>query len=513
MSQTIRNSSAKVSGALACVLAIVCASAWIRVPGFVRGGFASYDVGGILYNAMLIRTGQLPYVASVELKPPGSFYLAAILAGPEGRDIASLQIAANAWALCSLSALAFVAWRAFGPWAAVLASGLYALHDAHFDTMDANYVTWAQLPLTLALACGIEAVRAKRSCSRYGWLFGAGACVGLATLAKQPSALAFLPLALVGIRAKASVRDVLCQAGLVFAGGLTAQLPVMFHYAAAGQLSTLLSSYPIGEWNVRYVERHVEGPVTTLLFEGVLASVHFLALPLALAGFAVAAPKRGCSRELLPLLAGWSAVMWISASLGLRFYKGYFVPLLSPLCVLAVAPWGVLGRQHDVRTTLHALALVPMLMLGVRQGNQLANARARRSAPSDLASRRIADHIARQTSAHDRIWVWGWHLWGVYAQSGRLSGTRVYKALGILTPPNDDTWRRPASPQTFVSGPWGQQVVEELVASETAYIVLGSTVPHHDFTGLRELLARDYVKDESIRVGKVELWRRTGRAR
>ena len=32
-------------------------SAWLRAPGFMQGGFASHDVGGILYNAMVIEHG------------------------------------------------------------------------------------------------------------------------------------------------------------------------------------------------------------------------------------------------------------------------------------------------------------------------------------------------------------------------------------------------------------------------------------------------------------------------
>src|SRR5690606_30747634 len=96
---------------IVALLAIVAASAWLRAPGFQQGGFASHDVAGILYNAMVLERGGLPYVDTLELKAPGSFYLAQWFAGPEGRDIARFQIAANLWALASLLCVAGLGWR------------------------------------------------------------------------------------------------------------------------------------------------------------------------------------------------------------------------------------------------------------------------------------------------------------------------------------------------------------------------------------------------------------------
>ena len=54
--------------AIVGVALVVIASAWLRAPGFTQGGFASHDVAGILYNAMLLHDGELPYVADIELK-------------------------------------------------------------------------------------------------------------------------------------------------------------------------------------------------------------------------------------------------------------------------------------------------------------------------------------------------------------------------------------------------------------------------------------------------------------
>src|SRR5690606_30592127 len=93
-----------VAGTLLCI--IVGLSAWLRAPGFTQGGFASHDVAGMLHEAMLIHDGALPYVDSIELKAPGTFWLAAWLAGPDGTDIATFQIWANLWALATLGVVA-----------------------------------------------------------------------------------------------------------------------------------------------------------------------------------------------------------------------------------------------------------------------------------------------------------------------------------------------------------------------------------------------------------------------
>ncbi len=84
--------TAREWGCLVAVVVVAVASLWLRWPGFTQGGFASHDVAGILYNAMVLDRGGLPYVDTVELKAPGAFYLAGGLAGPEGRDIARFEV-------------------------------------------------------------------------------------------------------------------------------------------------------------------------------------------------------------------------------------------------------------------------------------------------------------------------------------------------------------------------------------------------------------------------------------
>ena len=523
--------------ALATAL-IVAISAIVRRPGFTQGGLASHDVGGILYNAMLLRSGGLPYVDSVEYKAPGSFYLAALLAGPDGNDIAALQVAANGVALGSLALVAVLAWRLWGPAAAIAAAAVFALHDAHLDSMDANYVTWALLPQIAAVLVAVLADRRRRAqpvpsrmsfgTSRAGgtpddpgpqavpsrrsfgtWLT-AGALCAAATLCKQPDGIVLVPVlahALFG----GQRRDL--RSGLaVLLGFLAGHAVVGAHYLAHGQLGALVASYTGVTWGIAYIGHHADTPPLSAAWEGLAASLYFLALPLLLAGFALAARPRERTpetRATLRLLAIWSAAALVSAAVGLRFYKGYFLSALPPLCLLAAAPWGLLSAATWRRGLTRWLAAPVLALLVARAALQLHATRVDRTHPHDDGARKIAAHIARHSQPGDRIWVWGWHLWGVYAYSDRLSASPIYKTPGLLTAFDDDTWRRPSTPvQLIADGPHAARLLRDLEAAPPIFIALGGTVPRAQFTALRRFLAARYELDRRIQVGKVELWRR-----
>lgn len=510
------------------LLAIVALSAWLRVPGFTQGGFASHDVGGILYNAMVIEHGGLAYVDTLELKAPGSFYLATWFAGPGGRDIARFQIAANLWALLGLIGVAGLGWRMWGRLGALAGAGLYALHDANLDSMDANYVTWANLPQIVAFWLGIEALRSSSARLRPTLWILAGALAGFAALCKQQNGVVLVVVLgmawLAGRDAPiASWRARATAPSLVLAGFLLAHLPIAGRYVAAGQLDALIHGYVLNRWGLRYVVARDVGLLDAVR-EGGLATAHFLGLALTLAAFAafvalgqqLAARRAGLALDehereqlrLVALVSAWVLATLVSASLGFRFYKGYFLAVAAPMCLLAAAPIGLLGRRCKMHVATRAIVLLLATVLVGRSMMLLDQTRRDRGQPHDEGARRIAAHIVAHSDEHDRIWVWGWHLWDTYALTGRMAGTRIYKSLGILSQPNDDTWRRPATPQRYIESEYSQQLLTELDASRPAFIVLGSTVPHRDFDELHDFLRRHYRRDHAVRIGRVQIWRR-----
>jgi hypothetical protein len=498
-------------GAVVGTMFVVAISIWVRWPGLTQGGFASHDVGGILYNAMVLEAGELPYVADIEMKAPGSFYLAWAVAG-DGTDIARLQVFANLWALLGVLAVAAIAWRHFGPVAAPVAAAIVALGDAHLDSMDANYVTWSQLPQVLAFGWAAAAAGHTGRTRATGFAI-AGALAGAAMLVKQPTGIVLVALAICTLPSRgswsrswsATMRDWIAIGG----GCLALHVPLVIHYAMAGALGDLLAAYPINRWGIGYV---TEGGRTSELpvpVDGMLATVYFLALPLVLAGFA-AWPRSGQGARGVDLrtpLLVWAACMIAAAWVGARFYTGYFLAALPPLALLAAAPWGLLGERAQLGRLARFVLVLPIVALLGRQIALLHETRVDRARPHDEGGRIVAKHLRRELPDDARIWVWGWHLWDVYAFTGRRSASRIYKSLGLLTRPNDDTWRQPATPLVFVDNEYAALLIEDLERTPPGYIVLGSTVPHRQFAALRRLLQRDYVRDHAVKIGRLEMWR------
>ena len=498
--------------AAAGVLIVMALSAWYRAPGFTQGGFASHDVAGMLYNAMLLHDGALPYVDSVEWKAPGSFWLAKWLAGPEGRDIARFQVWANAWALASLLAVAAVAWRSFGPSTAVVAAAVYGLHDAHLDSMDANYVTWAQLPMIGAVGWGLAALRAPtRDARRLGW-FVAGLAAGVAMLLKRPAiAVAVWCLVVAAWRGRGT-RGRALDVGCVAVGIVLAHAPIGLRYLAAGELSTLWGAYALSDWGFEYVGSGGRSDGTPALVDGMWAFVHFLVLAAALAATAIRAPKDDPDRDLAGPLWVWVAVTLAFASVGFRFYKGYFLAVAPGLAVLAAAPWGLAGTRLRVPALGRAVMIGIVAILVGRQVQVLEPHRDNRAMVHDRGGRIIAEHVGRYSQPGDRIWCWGWHLWDVYPFTGLRSGSRIYKSSLLLTIGHDDTWRLPSTRLKFRDGPYAHMLVEELRQSRPVWIVLGSTVPRGSFRELTALLRSDYELDRRVRIGQVQFWWRKDRA-
>jgi hypothetical protein len=453
------------------------------------------------------------------MKAPGTFYLASWLAGPEATDVARFMVWANVWALASLLGVAVIGWRLWGPASAVAAAAVYGLHDAFLDTMDANYVTWAQLPTVLAAVWAVEALR-TRSTRRMAvaWLV-AGTLAGLAALLKRPNGVVAIGLLLgacalpYGLDETATARPRSERGravGFATLGVLLAHLPIALDYALAGQLPALWSGYVFSERGFAYATHGSASLAASALVEGPLAAAHFLVLPLCLAAFCLWPPPSRRDRATLGWLVGYLVFALLAASIGFRFYKGYFLAALAPASLLAAAPWGLLGRARGMGRAAQAIALVPVALLVGRQVLLLDGERTNRAQPHDLGGRAIAKHVRAYSPPGERVWVWGWHLWDVYPYTGMLSGSRLYKSVSMITTPNDSTWRRPRQPMHFVEGPMSDLLLADLDRTRPYFIVLGGSVsvPRREFTALRAFLAAHYRIDRRTRLGRVQFWRR-----
>lgn len=490
------------------ILLVVAASIWVRWPGFTQGGFANHDVAGILYNGMLFDAGLFPYADSIEFKAPGTFYLAWWLA-EGGRSISRFQIWANGWAVASLLAVAAIGWRRWGPRAAFVAAVFYALHDAQLDTMDANYVTWAQLPSILAVGWALEAASATARRTSLVGFFVAGVCAAAAVVLKRPAGVVLLlTFAIAVANTNRPRRDRIGDFVAALAGVCVISGAVALHYAAGGQLGALWDGYVRSKWGWTYAASGTEMLAADAHTEGLFATVFFLPLPLAAAGFAMARGAPASERRTAFALAAWAVLAIAAASVGFRFYKGYFLAALPPLCLLAAAPWGIFGPRSFRRIAVQLIAILPLLPLAGRQALLVHAERLNRARPHDLGGRAIARQVRKRTRKTDKIWVWGWHLWDVYPLTGRLAGTRFYKTMELTTSSNDATWRRPRSRLHFRDGPAAEALLAELEANRPAYIVLGSAVPAAEFKALGKFLREHYRRDRSKKLNRVQFWQR-----
>jgi hypothetical protein len=291
-------------------------------------------------------------------------------------------------------------------------------------------------------------------------------------------------------------------------GMIVAHVPIAIHYASHDELPALLRGYLLSRRGLDYVTFGTLNLADDALSEGVSALIFFLALPLAIAAFTAWPPRSRRDRAITLLAITWAAFAILGASIGFRFYKGYFLAALPPLCLLAAAPWGLSGTARGLRRWQRAALFVPIAFGVARQIVVLDHERDNRAVAHDLGGRKIADHVRANTTANDRIWIWGWHLWDVYSLADRLSGSRLYKSMNIITTDDDGNWRRARSPMKFVDGPAARRLLADLERSRPAYIVLGSTVPHREFAALGRFLRTHYRRDRRVRVGRVEFWQR-----
>ncbi len=451
----------------------------LRWPALAYRGFVNHDVGGILYESMLLRAGGLPYVDALEMKAPLAFFLAAAgLAGPSGRDVAAFQLAETAVAVVA-----------------------YLLGAPVLDSMDANYVTWALPP---AFGAAVASARAAEAGS--GRAFGlAGALAVLAGLARRQAACVALAVVWAVLR-RPERRGPAAAAAAV--GALLALVPFWLPYAASGHGRAFFEGVFANPWGVAYV-----GRIPFSAVEAVRATAFFLAWPLAVALVGIGA-GRGCAApraggRTAEAMAVFAAAAIPAAWVGGRFYKGYWLIAYLPACYLAGAAWARIFGAGTVRLR-RTVAVAVFVALGLRQAAAWLQVARERRIVRDRPQRRLSAFVERTTRPDDRIWCWGWHLWGIYALAGRLSASRIYKGLGLLTEPNDDTWRKPQGRLRFRDGPAARALLEDFARTPPAVVLLGGTVPRTEFAALRSFLREGYRLDRTVRVGRVEVWVRRG---
>ena len=489
----------------AVLLALVGLAIWLRWPALFTEGFHNEDAAGITYNADLLRHGLLPLVDSHELKAPGSFFMTSWIWAVYERSIAALQQFMAGWAVLGMLGIYAGGRILYGRRGAFLAALLFTIGAPITDSIDINYGAWMITPYIWATVFFMLARR--RGALR--WLVICGATLAISGLLKRQAALLFpifVALIIFAPRLPRSDEDGAeippLKGLLAFGGGLALGFaPLTIWYATQGELAAFVQHYFFSKGGWRYAKGQLTwAERLPRLGDGFRGFWEFVALPTALTGISLLGALRGRLSWRGILLGGHLLVSFAGASVGFRFFKGYYLQVLPALVWIAAHPAGLLGWTYPTRwrrrRPLSAGLLVAALAiagLGLRGDlKQLDRIRKMRRRSLDQDAQYVSRVLGPNSTAEDRIWVWGRWAWPVYFHTDRRAPTRYYKVLGVITSNLTNTWRRPTTPTTFEpQGPW-RELIADLEKNPPAYIVVAANENYSKFNAFKKLLRTKY---------------------
>jgi len=458
--------------------------------GVIDPGFRNLDVTGIVYNARLLLAGQLPYLNSAEVKPPGAFVLLAPALWLGG--LRGVWLLGVVWgALTSLAAGALGKACYGDRWGRRIAL-LHAAASVVANDADINYSFWMALPFTLAAAAAARATRA-RSEWQYAVAWSFAGALALLAVSIKPSAwpllLLFGCLWLRELWRRDFVRALSLPAwGLC--GALFAALLVALPFWAHGRLDVLGAGLrQCQSFGREYVGLVVKGAGGYWNAAGVgmqcLPDQMPAMLGVALLGIV---PGRFDLRRSRIGFVPWVflAVSLLGVTMTLRFFTHDNAQLWPALAVLAFRPAGLWGRLFgffEARgrdTLLRALPVVLGLLTALPglherfwlQWYFVSN---------DHKVAGMCRRLEPLLKPDDTVLAWGWQAWSVYEHCHRLAPNRVYKTIGTITTLNTNTCNRGYGRLELRKGTVTSDFMAELERHPPA-LVLWSTY-HHDMGG------------------------------
>jgi len=463
----------------ACLL--LCHTA-AHLHGILHPAFRNLDVAGIVYNARLLLAGRLPYVDSIEIKPPGAFILFApwlALGGIRGVWIFSVF-----WATATSLATGWFGACCWGkrwlPWVALLHAG-GAILAAEGDI---NYSFWMTLPLALSAGCVAVSLSTRKLSAFVALWFGAGAALTFSVLIR-PSAAPLLLLFgvawFVEIRRKSWNRSLI----LVFAGVAGAALVtvlVALPFMRNGNFDAVLSGYA----NVRrYANDSVTSIVTGAGGRWPATFIGLQCLPeqlpighilLALAVLPLGRFSRLEDRRELSYVAWFFGVsVLLGITLTLRFFAHDNAPLWAAYAVLVMRPSSIIGRFVQRLSVRRGRAPLAAFLIGAAATLislrgliwQIRFMQTNDDRVADLCAR-IGPHLGKR----DTVLAWGWSAWGVYEHCQRWAPGPVFKDLTNVTTVNTNTCNRGYEPMRYRSGPLADRYLSDLERGRPALIVV-----------------------------------------
>ena len=503
--------SARAGWPVAIIIVLACHACW-QGHGVIDPAFRNPDVAGIAYDARLLLHGELPYVASAEIKPPGAFLLfAPALALGGMRAVWAMAVLWGSALSLATGALAGAAWgRAAGPRAAVL----HAACAAIASDGDINYSFWMATPFTLAAASATAAVLTPNARRAAALWFTSGFASMLAVAIKPsawPVCLLFAGLLtreLAANRWRRAVRGALAGLG----GALVTAGLIVSPYALAGELRGLRAGLAdvatFGGEYVAVVAQALGGRLRAVMaglpcmFEQIPGLLALAAL-----GASELFPRR---RSATPLaLSAWLFALgaFAGVTFTLRFYSHDNVQLWPALAVLAVRPAGLIARGLDrlqrgsfasVGATLPLAVTLMLGLLAAWPGFGQRWGYVHFMAERDHMVEDICRELAPRLPPGEPVLGWGWSAWSVYEHCERRAPGRVFKVMASVTTVNTNTCNNGFGPMALRGDEAPSRFFAEIERHPPGLFLWSSYFtemggdPLDDFTSLRAFLKTRY---------------------
>jgi 4-amino-4-deoxy-L-arabinose transferase-like glycosyltransferase len=411
----------------------------LRLPTLLPSLYNS-DEGyyGIIANDTL--DGGTFYRTAVDTKPPGIYYIYVAVFKVAGKNnllavhvLAILVVAATALVVRRIGARVGDDWA--GAWSGIgYAVFVHAYRPG--DTLPANTEIFASLFLALSVLAFLQGERK----AGWGWMFLSGTLVGVATLIRQPSAvtlgamlvyLVYLWL----IPRYQSLGRVLAAGSGVVTGFIAVIAGLAWYYQWQGNLHDAYL------WAWAFAVRYVESETTFLYVLKRLVTVH-LAVMLAWGLLwyfgirqVIETLRSFGRRRVVPteqvLLILWLVLSYLAIFIGWRFPGHYHLAVLPPLSILAGHAFSRFvaeqrrspqPRWRWIRTGIIGAAALPAIGF-------LIVAFVVRTQTLDFLP--VVQQIVKETSANDRIFVWG-SCPQLYSFSGRRMATRFVSCTHLV---------------------------------------------------------------------------------
>jgi hypothetical protein len=431
-----------------------------RLPSLAQP--AGGDQSLYVYVAQQINAGDVPYRDAWEQKPPGVFFIYALLQWlwPWGSIVAAADMAAAA---CTALLLVGLGRRMFGGVAGEVAAALFLLLGDPAIQRSAGLYVRGQCEVFIALAVTGALTLAWRPSRRPWQAVLAGALVAVAFWLKYNAIVYAIPVALALLLSPGSGATRRRDLGAAAASAIAVVASGLIFFAATGALTDLWLGTIA--YNVAYSTETYNGlwqaltyvvsmPVTQVYVDGLwflggLGAVILIAMYRRAAGGVALA---------------WVAAAMVSIALnGARGLPQYFVQATPALALTASA--GLIAGWHGRTRLLLAAALVlGFWRVGVEaqaawlprafglpqaaanaafDGRYLTGAIGRdeylerfsREGGGKLSPRaveRLAEYVRRSTPARSPIYVFGFASGGVYVQARRESASRFFWSRPIV---------------------------------------------------------------------------------